>query len=353
MITIKIHKRFNNQCVAELNITDRLTLVSGDSSTGKTKICSMLEDREGSAFRVEVYDSKKNKVDLHYCTSLNRFEEVLLDSSKDMSVVVIDEYVATEINKIENKVIRGKIAKTCKYTVIFQRDCIVKYNVGVNSVMHVQYQNGMYKFIKPLAFNDNIELGNITKCNVVLMEDSKSGAKILSKYLPNNMVKTSRGNGDMPKELEILYSKENVLCGLDYDQGGTALYNINNLVKEQSLDRGSLYFINMESFEEVLCNAEFILSKIPILRDYVNNMEKHMDCTFAHRGDYFLNLLKRMLYSSNATYQKNSFSCFTTNCRDCQNKQCKFREETKDKIDVLFSNKYDLLYQFCKYHNNK
>ena len=154
MITIEIIKKFNEVCIAELKITDRITIVAGDSSTGKTHICSMLEERESSAYKINAFDSKGKKVGVHYCASINRFVEIFKDKSKDYSVVVIDEYVATELSKIDNKEIRGLMDKVSKYFIIFQRDNIIKYHVGVDSVKHVKYVNKQYIFENPLRFND-------------------------------------------------------------------------------------------------------------------------------------------------------------------------------------------------------
>ena len=122
MVTIKISKKFTGQVVANLQISDRITIVAGDSSTGKTHICSMLEEREDSAYRYEAHDHKGNHIDVYYCASLKRFEEVMYDKSKDYSVVVIDEYVVTELNKLDNKESRGYMDLCCKYFILFQRD---------------------------------------------------------------------------------------------------------------------------------------------------------------------------------------------------------------------------------------
>ena len=35
-----------------------MTIVAGDSSSGKTHICSMLDEKEGSAYNVDAFDSK-------------------------------------------------------------------------------------------------------------------------------------------------------------------------------------------------------------------------------------------------------------------------------------------------------
>ena len=199
MVTINIIKKFNDKCIAELKITDRMTIVAGDSSSGKTHICSMLDEKEGSAYNVDAFDSKGNKVEVYYCGSVKRLEEIVSDESKDYSVIAIDEYVATEINKLSNKKIRGLMDKVNKYFIIFQRDNIIKYHIGVESVKCVKYVNKKYIFDNAVRFNDEYNLGNITKCGLILLEDSRSGYDIFKTYfkIEGKMdVRHSDGNGN-------------------------------------------------------------------------------------------------------------------------------------------------------------
>jgi hypothetical protein len=353
MITIVIKRKFNEDIVASLKITDRITIVAGDSSTGKTHICSMLEKRDDSAFVVDVKDSKSRNVELNYCATLENFEQLMYDENKDNSVIVIDEYVASRLNKIENMKSRGYMDKCCKYFVIFQRDCVIKYHIGVNSVYKVIYEDKQYKFEKLLRFNDDYKLGNITKCNTMIVEDSASGYQVLNKYfdIDNKMrVIKGNGNGDIHKDLQK-FSQSNVICGLDYDKGSWALYNIHKLIGKETLDRRKLYFINMESFEEILCNSDLILDKCPDMRDYVEHIENHMDCTFRHRGEYFMFLLKKWFVTKAgyALYGKNKVHCFVNECKECTATNCKFRDDSQDKVSLIFANKYKIFYELYCY----
>ena len=358
MITIEITKKFNDACVAELKITDRMTIVAGDSSTGKTHICNMLEERDGSAYNVSAFDHKGRGVKIHYCASIGRFEEVINDESKDYSVVVIDEYVATELNKIENMKIRGLMDKVKKYFIIFQRDDIIKYHIGVNSVMHVKYIDKKYIFENPLRFNDEYSLGNITKCDLILSEDSKSGYQILKHYfqIDDKMsVRKTGGNGNIHKELLKFNKEHNIIVGLDYDKGSWELYYIKTLIEANELDKNKIYFIKMESAEEIICNSNLILNKCPDMKDFVENIENHIDCSFQHRGEYFMTLIQKYFKTNNgnALYTKNNTGCFRRDCTDCTANQCKFRDNTEKKVRLLFCNKYEIQYKLYEYVHNE
>jgi hypothetical protein len=188
------------------------------------------------------------------------------------------------------------------------------------------------------------------------MEDSESGYKIMKHYFDSDKIHVihSNGNGDIHKCLVDIPNGESTICGLDYDKGSWALYHINELINNNTLNRANIYFIRMESFEEVLCNSELVLSKCNKMRDFVENMDKHMDCTFKHRGEYFLTILKQYFITENGKpkYRKNSFSCFTKSCTTCSNTSCKFRNNTDNKAEIVFSNKYKILYKLHKYFQN-
>lgn len=96
MVTIRIARKFDNECKAEFKICDRLNIVVGHSGDGKTHICSMLDDQ---GYTAEARDSKGNEVEIIYCSASNmeKFIEKARDIEKDYSVIVADEYLATNI----------------------------------------------------------------------------------------------------------------------------------------------------------------------------------------------------------------------------------------------------------------
>lgn len=225
---------------------------------------------------------------------------------------------------------------------------------GIDSVKHVKYINKQYVFETPLRFNDEYSLGNITKCDLILMEDSKSGYQIFRHYFQVNGkmdVKNSEGNGNIPKKLLEFGEDHDIIVGLDYDKGSWALYYIKTLIDSKQLNKNKIYFIRMEAVEEVICNSELILSKCPEMKDFVENIENHIDCSIKHRGDYFMLLLKMFFISKNGSslYAKNNTSCFRRECKDCEVSQCKFREDIQPKVKMLFSNKYKILYELYTY----
>lgn len=357
MVRLQIFRKFDDSRVVDITITDRLTIVGGNSSTGKTHICDMLVKHPRNAFYSIVKNKKDNSVNITLCTSVEEFTEVINNKLLDNTLVVIDEYVASKLAKKPK--LAGLMSKTEKYFLIFQRDLIARYNVGINSLYKVVYKNRQYSFEKLLPFNDDYKLGNITKCTKIIMEDSNSGFKIMRKYfnIPNKMeVDTSEGNGNMLTELlKSSNIGKSIIIGLDYDKGGSELAKIKEQISNGALLKDNIYLIKMESFEEIICNSDLIISKSPNILDYIENIEKHMDCSFEHRGDYFNQLIKWFFISKDGKvlYTKHNASCFNRECTECKRDKCKFRNNEIEKIMLLFSRKYNMLLELYKYLNEQ
>lgn len=313
----------------------------------------MIAPRPNNPYAVKAYDQNKNDVKIIYCSDIDNLESVMKDKEKEFSVVVIDEYLADEINSIENKVTRGKLDTVCMYFVIFQRDNEVRYHLGVNSVYEVVYDNG-YKFIKSLKFNEISNIQSIMDHTPILVEDGKSGYKILRKYfdIPNIMeVIKADGNSKIPLKLTE-HTNKKYICSLDYDKGSWVLYKIRKSINEGKLSADNISFISMESFEEIICNSKLLQDKNPELKELANNVEKYIDCSFQHRGEYFLTLIKRYFVDkfgdTHCKYTKKNVRYFIRECKDCKNLDCTFRQDSVEKVTIIFNNKYSIIYELYK-----
>lgn len=126
-----------------------------------------------------------------------------------------------------------------------------------------------------------------------------------------------------------------------------------NLVSSH-IDMSRIHFIPLESFEEVICNSEFILSKFPKLREPAINYKKHMNSTYNSTGSYFNSLIfnfikqkppidtgkKRNIeqfYSKGMEYFK---ECFIDDCCSFEMESCKLQFEGNKKLAML-SNKFE------------
>lgn len=351
MVNINIYRKLTGKHVANLNITDRINLVVGDSGTGKSHICDMINPRGNAIFKHEAHTHKGVPVRVVYCEYIDTLKTMIQDKEYDMSVIIMDEYLATEVNKPENIKIKNMLDGARRYFVIFQRDNIIKYNVGINSLFKVVRHQGIYRFEKYIHLNEIVNIGNITGCTHIITEDSKSGYIILSRYFQDDtdmVVAGSDGNGDFDKKL-IEYNGHSIICALDYDKGGWQICNILDKIRAGQIQKNKIKFIRMESFEEIIANSRLISDIKPEILELANNIDKNMNCSYRHRGEYFSALIiKYFNDGAHCKYTKNNISCFIKECKDCNNVNCKFRNNTEEKCKLTFSGKYGILYQLYK-----
>lgn len=132
-----------------------------------------------------------------------------------------------------------------------------------------------------------------------------------------------------------------------------------SIIDDIDIDKNKLIFISMESFEEVICNSEFILSKFPEMRDKVINYQDYIDASYKHAGKYFSDLLFKYVKvksplkkdgQRNATkfYEKgmnNFVECFLSDCCSFNIENCKLYL-SENKRDKLLNNKFEILNGF-------
>lgn len=322
MVTIKIVNTISEVLVAKLQITDRVTMVIGNSGTGKTHICEMSDSisrdtvkKNQAYYSVAVDYRNGNSLQVLHVTDLQTYEELLDNSKYDNAILMLDEDVTDGFYKNLNLV--AKMMKSCKYTVLYTRDGIVRLSVGVNSVLKVERVRGVYTFRRYFNERQSSTNINLTKVTTIITEDTKSGLDFWKKYFePEIKVVSSSGNGNFRDILfyELRENKAKVLCALDYDVSGNILCDIIGKLKHK--DIVDVIFLKMECFEQIIASSNFILEKLtPNFQNMILNYEKYMNCMYKNRGEYFLLVLRSVFnyidnsYNEKSCYAKNNYEC--------------------------------------------
>lgn len=131
---------------------------------------------------------------------------------------------------------------------------------------------------------------------------------------------------------------------------------MNEIINRGAIDKSRIVFIPLESFEEVICNSEFILSKFPEMRDEVLNYKYYIDCSYKHTGKYFSHLLHKYVKVKSPIIKdskhnvtkfyskgmKNFEQCFINDCCEFNRDNCKLYFDG-DKKKAMLSNKFEFL----------
>lgn len=344
--------------ICNINVYDKINLILGDSGSGKTYLFNGLrlaiDNRE--PWNYTCYNHLNINIKLKVYAVSNIETLILLLKSEINSVLVIDEDTTQEIRK---RSMVGDLRKSNNYFILMDRQMEIKLDVNVKAMFKLKERKyNKYKILDFKPFielqKENIDDLNISKIRCMITEDTESGRifweKIFNKL---DVVKFENyGNGSIKENIEkALNSREgDLLVAIDYDEGGVQMHQIYN---SQNIDFNRLHFIPLESFEEVICNSDFILSKYPNLMPFVKDYKMYINPTHKSTGKYFSALLFNYVkvkppfsaksnknvtkfYAKGADYFE---ECFIKNCCSYNRKEC-MMHYTGDKKKAMLANKF-------------
>lgn len=365
MVELKIYySELSNKCgkeypVYNINLIHKVNLIVGLSGSGKTFLFDKLTEIKMEPLSTW---SLRCNVDIKLIseTSIDYFENTVLNNCN--CLIVIDEDVVDRLRREGRLKI---IEKSKNYFLLLDRTSTIKISANVNSIYELTSRKveGYRVFdLIPSLSRDSIKNDKIDNIDVDILvsEDSKSGLIfwkniLLKLYLPKFK---RHGSGEVPKQIKYLLKKYegNILVVLDYDRGARIMRSIKI---NKKIDNSRLYFMPLESFEEVICNSEFILSKYPQIRDAVINYKDHIDCNFTSTANYFSTLLFNIVKVKSPLknvgdknwakfYEKgmkNFKECFIDDCCKFNTPSCQLFYNG-DKKKAMLANKFEIYRKF-------
>lgn len=269
MLNIKVWDNAESlKLIYDFSLFNKLSLIIGDSGTGKTLLFDIVNsvNNKRDLWKYECFDTSiKSNIKMLAALSLENLRE--LSERNSNTLIIVDEDVAVDA-RCEN----FNYDKYNNYYLIFHRRDIIKYDTNVMAVyeFNVHREDGhelrtlkQFFTLAGYTVSDN----NISKFNCMLTEDTASGLVFWKSVLSKVAVLDYKisGSGGLPRSIETALNEHdgNLIVALDYDRGSRVMYEI---IYNSNIDHSRVYFIPLESFEEIVCNSEFILSKFPDLR---------------------------------------------------------------------------------------
>ncbi len=368
MVKLRVYRRdIKNDdgehiAVYSADLFNKVSLVVGNSGTGKTYLCDLLDNTRDpeSSYYYDCYDtSKQSNITVVVLKGIVTKE--LLDKCNEGSLVVLDETASKYMRSSKDV----NIERYKLYFLILDRTLQINYEINVNAVYvvkHTIYKGARvswlsnYMLFKHMGIDD-VDISDI---KYMLSEDTRSGADFwrssLSKVELIEYPKT--GDGSIPQNIERALKEHDgtIMVALDYDRCSSIMHKI---ISSDAIDKSRVYFIPLESFEEIICNSEFVLSKFPELRDFVVDYKNHMDYRNNSTGKYFgalLNLKLKVLSPLKTHEDKNAFKfyskgmknfreCFINDCCDFGKEDCKLNYNGSKK-EAMLANKFEGLRKF-------
>lgn len=285
----------NGSLKYEFDIKRNITIVKGDSATGKTTMVEMIQE-----YLIDGTDSGINLSCDVPCRVLtgNLWKEQLSESKN--SIVFIDEG-----NRfVKSLEFAETIQKTSNYYVIITRENLEMLPISVDEIYGIR-SSGKYGSLQPVYHEfykiydfDRIETYPIQP-DAMLIEDSHSGYDFFSAISQNITCISAKGKSNIFNILCENIFNQHTLIIADGAAFGSQINRIEKLIKENAF----LHLYLPESFEWLLLNSGIL--KNPELLNILDNPSEYIESEkYFSWEQYFTHLLIQITKDSYLKYNK-------------------------------------------------
>ena len=259
----------NNRIKFEFDIKRNITIIRGDSATGKTTLFNMINtyQRQGEDSGISISCSQK-------CVTLDNsnWESVIRDYSK--TIVFIDE----ETSIIKTAEFAKAVKGSDNYYVIITREDLPNLPYAVDEVYGI-HTSGKYAGLKQ-TYNSFYRLYNVDNKSVeqladtIVVEDANSGFEFYNAIKNDNVKCISAGGKSNIKALaEKIGQNERTLIIADGAAFGPEMGDVYRIVQNNS--KVSIYL--PESFEWVILSSGLIDGNR--IKEILEHTEDYADST--------------------------------------------------------------------------
>ncbi len=258
-ISIRISNQRNEY---KFTLYRNITILRGDSGTGKTTLYDMIRDYNnlGKESGVKVSGGK-------VVTLEGRNWESELDKLSE-AVVVIDE----GSKFVFSKEFASKVKGCDNYFLIITRNYLPQLPYSVDEIYRIKGMGKKKEFERVYTdidkFYDNPDPNRFPfRPDIIITEDSKSGYEFFLDTVKNTNVKCEAAGGKTNiKGLLKKYESFNVIIIAD---GAAIGSEVDSLVKEQELSYGKLALFLPESFEWLILKTGIFGNTVGITETYI------------------------------------------------------------------------------------
>lgn len=257
-ISIRISNQRNEY---KFTLYRNITILRGDSGTGKTTLYDMIRDYNNLGKESGVKINGGNIVTLEG----RNWEDELDKLSK--AVVVIDE----GSKFVFSKEFASKIKGCDNYFLIITRSYLSQLPYSVDEIYRIKGMGKNKEFERVYTdidkFYDNPDPNRFPfRPDIIITEDSKSGYEFFLDTVKNTNVKCEAAGGKSNiKGLLKKYESFNVIIIAD---GAAIGSEVDSLVKEQELSYGKLALFLPESFEWIILKTGIFGNTVGITETY-------------------------------------------------------------------------------------
>lgn len=299
--TYKVEIR-NKRIVFSLNIERNITVIRGDSATGKTTFIEMLQsyERYGKQSGITIQCAKS-------CHVLTDFDwEDRLRKISD-GIVFIDEG-----NRfVSSKAFADAIVGTDNYYVLITRENLYQLPYSVNSVLKLKTTTSRFKttYVRSYPHYEYLDssLERLSQTDQILTEDSNSGHEMFRAIAERFEIWCQSANG----KSNILFRLTNAgdARTLVVADGAAFGAEMEKVYAYYRLNPGKITLYLPESFEWLLLNSGLLGDKTPT--EILKNPADHIDSRAYFSWErFFTHLLTELTSDTYMAYSKHRLNDF-------------------------------------------
>lgn len=199
-------KVYSDRLGYDFTITRKITIITGDSGTGKSVMVQMIRDSKDETLDIKNESSA-------VCVTVNSDDwERELTGIHD-SVVFIDEFV-TDFTSQE---FAAYVSSSSNYFVLITREPLKQLAYSVKEVYNMTIDQKYSKLVRVhntiekryLPNNDTL----IKNTDVIITEDESAGHKFFTKLFENNLCVAAGGNSVIPAKINEYKNKRILVIG--------------------------------------------------------------------------------------------------------------------------------------------
>lgn len=317
----------------------RLTIIHGDSSTGKSSLVRMLLIKSPVV---------KVKCDLDVVIANETNWQVTLSSCKN-SLIFFDDLSCVETLEFASLCSKHLVENNL-YAVLINRAELPWFNtelmnasgehrkalsISMNEIYNL-VNDGMYEhWLEHDMLESNIEPEDV---DLILIEDSSTGYKFFSSYF-DSVEHSSAGKSSIVEDL-CRNKDKNILVLMDTSAFGVHYEELKRKVNRNNLH--IFYYSIYECFEYLLLKSNFFNDN-PIVQLEFSNINKYAN-QFISWETYFEDLIDRATYKllHRCTHTRHSIlsDCYLVSCGSCASQKrarCNVGDSIDgDKLEYLF-----------------
>lgn len=325
------------------SISRRITVIRGDSATGKTSL-------------IDTIDSENPDVEIESSMPLlvagnDSWEGTLVDNTD--SIIFFDDLECTESGAFA-KVCSEYLVKNNLFIVIINRQpfdnfillaeedrnlhSYTKVALSVSEIYDFK-TNGVDHWLEPAKIP---VIDDCSDVDCVLVEDRGKGGDFFENYF-QNVVKSSQGKSQIMEDvLKLVNNHSKILVMIDLAAYG---FHWEKFYKNVLFKYSNVFILpKRECFEQMLIYSNMLNNNL-IVKEETSNLLKYAN-TFNSWENYFETLIDRVTYKRpyRCVHSRHPIlsDCYLVNCSKCTmgtriTEKCDFcYKDSTDKLDALF-----------------